>query len=53
MGTYGAEYLRLWGTADRWPVVLQLVAAYRAYHGYHGYGARGFSPWGTRGLCGL
>jgi hypothetical protein len=53
MGTYGSEYISLWGYAHRWPVWAQMVAGYRAYHGYHGYGARGFSPWGTRGLCGL
>jgi hypothetical protein len=51
--TYGREYMGLWGSAGHWEVWAQMVAAYRAYHGYHGYGARGFSPWGTRGLCGL
>lgn len=51
--TYGAEYVALWGTPDRWPIWAQVVAGFRAYHGYHGYGPRGYSPWGTRGLCGL
>ena len=51
--TYGAEYVQLWGYPSSWPVWSQVVAAYRAHHGYHGYGARGYAPWGTRGMCGL
>ena len=52
MHTYGPEFIRRYGTADRWPVYAQLIAAERAYHGFAGYGGRGFSPWGTRGMCG-
>jgi hypothetical protein len=52
-GTYGPEFLHRWGTADRWPVWAQLTAAERAFHGFAGYGPRGYSPWGTRGACGL
>jgi len=44
-GTYGSEFLRRWGTADRWPVYAQLLAAERAFHGYGGHGPRGFRPW--------
>jgi hypothetical protein len=52
--TYGAEFLRRWGTADRWPVWAQLLAAERAFHGYGGYGPRGFGPWPwTARACGL
>lgn len=45
--TYGREYVPLWGTPDRWPVWAQLVSGYRAWQ------VRGWSPWGTRGMCGL
>jgi hypothetical protein len=51
--TYGSEYVRLWGYPNTWPIWSQVVAAYRAYHGFAGYRARGYSPWGTRGACGL
>jgi hypothetical protein len=45
---YGPEFLRRWGTADRWPVYAQLQAGARAV------AARGFSPWpNTRKLCGV
>lgn len=47
--TYGAEYLRKWGTADRWPTWAQLSAAVRAYQS-----GRGFRPWpNTARACGL
>lgn len=45
--TYGSEFLRRWGTADKWPVAIQLMVAERAYDGYGGYGARYFGPWPT------
>ena len=53
MHTYGAEFIRRWGLAHRWPVWAQLEAAERAYWGYAGYAGRGYSPWGTRGMCGV
>ncbi|HEY6962417.1 MAG TPA: transglycosylase family protein [Gaiellaceae bacterium] len=47
--TYGGEFLRRFGTADRWPVWAQLTAAVRAYRS-----GRGFSPWpATARACGL
>jgi hypothetical protein len=46
---YGADFLRLWGTADKWPVWAQLQAAGRAYQS-----GRGFYPWpNTARACGL
>ena len=46
--TYGPEFLARYGTADRWPISAQLLAAYRAYR------ARGFSPWpNTARYCGV
>jgi hypothetical protein len=52
--TYGAEFLVLWGTANKWPVEAQYVAAHRAKVGYGGYGARGYGPWPlTAHHCGL
>jgi hypothetical protein len=46
---YGADFVRLWGTADRWPVWAQLQAATRAYQS-----GRGFYPWpNTARACGL
>jgi Transglycosylase-like domain len=46
---YGADYLRRWGTADRWPAWAQLVVASRAYRA-----GRGFAPWpNTARACGL
>lgn len=45
---YGREYLRRWGTADRWPVWAQLRAAERAHR------VRGWHPWpNTARECGL
>jgi hypothetical protein len=47
--SYGADFLRRWGTADRWPVWAQLQAAGRAYQS-----GRGFYPWpNTARACGL
>lgn len=52
--TYGAEFMRRWGTADRWPMWAQVVAARRARDGYGAYGARGYGPWpNTARECGL
>jgi len=49
MRSYGAEYVRRWGTADNWPVWAQLTAAMRAHHS-----GRGFTPWpNTARACGL
>jgi hypothetical protein len=46
--TWGFEFYRLWGTADRWPREVQLAVAIRAY--VH----RGWSPWPvTSRICGL
>jgi hypothetical protein len=48
MATYGGEFLAAWGTADHWPVWVQLVV------GMRGYFARGWSPWpNTSRACGL
>jgi hypothetical protein len=48
-GSYGADFLRRWGTADNWPVWAQLQAAARAYQS-----GRGFYPWpNTARACGL
>lgn len=45
---YGPEYLRRWGTADRWPVWAQLRM------GERGHRARGWDPWPrTSRMCGL
>lgn len=47
--TYGPEFLRRWGTADRWPPAVQIHVAYRAYRS-----GRGFWPWPTTARrCGL
>jgi hypothetical protein len=47
--SYGADFLRRWGTADAWPVWAQLQTAARAYQS-----GRGFSPWpNTAQACGL
>lgn len=49
MRTYGAEFLRAWGTADHWPPAVQIAVAIRAY-----LSGRGFWPWpNTARLCGL
>jgi len=48
-GRYGADFVRLWGTADNWPSWAQLQAAVRAYQS-----GRGFWPWpNTARACGL
>jgi len=46
--TYGPEFYRRWGTADRWPVWAQLVTAERAWRSDGDYG-----QWGTAPECGL
>jgi transglycosylase-like protein len=49
MSTYGPEFLRAYGTADKWPISAQLEAAARAYNS-----GRGFGPWpNTARMCGL
>ena len=46
---YGGDYLRRYGTADRWPAWAQIQAATRAYSS-----GRGFYPWpNTARFCGL
>ncbi len=46
---YGAEFVRLWGTADNWPSWAQLEVSARAYTS-----GRGFNPWpNTARACGL
>ncbi|HST18698.1 MAG TPA: transglycosylase family protein [Gaiellaceae bacterium] len=46
---YGPEYVAQYGTADRWPVWVQLEVATRAYRD-----AGGFWPWpNTARVCGL
>jgi hypothetical protein len=48
MRAYGPEFLRVWGTADRWPRSVQMAV------GIRGYLARGFQPWpNTARRCGL
>lgn len=44
---YGPEFYARWGTADRWPVWAQLIAAERAWR------ESGFRQWGTAWRCGL
>lgn len=52
--TYGTEFLRRYGTADRWPPLTQMLVAERAYSGYKRERARGFTPWpNTARYCGL
>ena len=49
MSHYAPDYVRRWGTADRWPPWAQIDAAVRAYHS-----GRGFGPWpNTARACGL
>jgi hypothetical protein len=49
MSTYGAAFLRVWGTADHWPAFVQVAVAENAY-----LSGRGFLPWPTTArLCGL
>jgi hypothetical protein len=46
---YGADFMRLWGTADQWPPWAQIQAAVRAHQS-----GRGFYPWpNTARACGL
>jgi hypothetical protein len=45
--TYGREFLRHWGTANHWPMSVQLAVAIK------GWIHRGFQPWPTRRFCGL
>jgi hypothetical protein len=48
MAAYGRSFYLRWGTADRWPPVAQLHAAYRAWR------VRGWEPWpNTARACGL
>jgi len=52
--TYGSEFLRKYGTADHWPIAVQILVARRARDGYGRYKARGYSPWpNTARNCGL
>lgn len=45
---YGGVFLARWGTADHWPPLDQLIAAYR------GWRARGWEPWpASAWSCGL
>lgn len=59
MSDYGPEYLRRYGTADKWPSWIQIKVGRRARDGWYNpynktqYYARGYHPWGTAGLCGL
>lgn len=42
------DFMRMWGTADHWPIWAQLQA------GRNGYRARGWHPWpNTARFCGL
>lgn len=48
MRSHGSDFLRIFGTADKWPVWAQLRVAERAYK------TRGFYPWpNTARYCGL
>jgi len=45
---YGSWALHRWGTADKWPMHVQMHVAMRAYK------TRGFNPWPTTARwCGL
>jgi hypothetical protein len=46
--TYGPEFYARYGTADKWPIWAQLVAAERAWRE-----CRCFRQWGTAEECGL
>jgi len=49
MKDYGAEYLKAFGTADKWPISVQIAVAIKAY-----LSGRGFYPWpNTARFCGL
>jgi hypothetical protein len=39
--SHGPQFLKRWGTADKWPIWAQLLAAEDAYE------TRGFGPWPT------
>jgi hypothetical protein len=45
---YGSEFLAYFGTANRWPVSVQIAVAIKAY-----ISGRGYGPWPTRRYCGL
>jgi hypothetical protein len=46
---YGPEFLAAWGTADNWPISVQMAVAMRAY-----LSGRGYGPWpNTRRYCNL
>lgn len=48
MRAYGPEFLKKWGTADKWPYTKQIQAADRAWK------IRGYDPWPqTARKCGL
>jgi hypothetical protein len=52
--TYGPEFMKRWGTANKWPAWAQIIAAERARDGYAGFHARGYGPWpNTARACGL
>jgi hypothetical protein len=47
--SYGPEFLAAWGTADNWPISVQMAVAMRAY-----LSGRGYDPWpNTRRYCNL
>lgn len=47
--TYGTNFLRAWGTPNRWPPFVQVAVAMNAY-----LSGRGFHPWpNTARFCGL
>lgn len=49
MRSYGREFFDAWGSADNWPVSVQMAVAIRAY-----LSGRGFYPWpNTARYCGL
>lgn len=49
MRAYGREFLAAYGTADKWPPMVQVAVAMRAY-----LSGRGFWPWpNSARLCGL
>jgi hypothetical protein len=51
---YGGEFLSRYGTADHWPVEIQILVARRARDGYRKWSARGYGPWPqTAAMCGL
>ncbi len=47
--SYGGEFVRAFGTANNWPISVQLAVGIRAY-----LSGRGFGPWpNTRRMCGI